>query len=668
MNIFRDFSIKRKLTLIAMLTSTISLLLVCIAFITYEVVIFQHRVLDELKVSAEMIANNCTAAIVFQDQETAGEILAALRIEDQIVSAGIFTADDRLFALYTRNGAVFNPATRIKTEQHRFDEKYLYLSHPIVLHDEEIGSIYIQYEMTEMKARLKQYATIVIVIFLLSLLVSLAIATNLQKIISKPILHIMRIAKKVSQEKDYSLRAIKESNDELGVLVDGFNEMLMQIQKRDMTLQRYQEELEHRVQERTEALQLEIMERKRAEHEKERIQAQLLQAQKMEAIGVLAGGVAHDFNNLLTAIQGCTNLAMEELGETHRVFDDLKEIQTATRRATDLTHQLLLFSRKQPMKAVMLDMNDCIKSLLKMFSRLIEEDIEIITEFEDDLWTVEGDRGTLEQVIMNLVVNAKDAMPRGGKIHIKSDNVIIDSFYCKSMPEARIGKYVRISVSDTGIGISNEDLRHIFEPFFTTKGIGRGTGLGLSVIYGIVKQHEGWINVYSDIGHGTTFKVYLPAVKVKKNNKEVKEPVLEALKGNGETILVVEDESNVREFSRKALTKYGYNTIIASNLEEAKKMYINEKDRLDLIFSDVVLPDGSGIELVDYILKDNPALRILLTSGYTDHKSQWPVIQQRGYRFLQKPYALADLLRIIRETIGNSAMVTDQQTEESSAA
>ena len=448
--------------------------------------------------------------------------------------------------------------------------------------------------------------------------------------------------------KDYSIRAVKENEDELGILIDGFNEMLTQIQQRDMALQKNQEDLEQRVEERTEALQQQIMERKRAEEEKGVIQAQLLQAQKMEAIGVLAGGVAHDFNNLLTAIQGCTNLVMEEIGDTHRVFVDLKEILIATKRATDLTHQLLLFSRKQPMKLVLLDLNKSIENMLSMFDRLLGENIEIQTEFGSDLWTLEGDRGTIEQVVMNLMVNARDAMPKGGTITLRTENVIVDEVYCKTVPEARIGRFVRLSVSDTGFGIDPEIIKHIFEPFFTTKGVGKGTGLGLSVIYGIVKQHNGWIDLHSEKGKGSDFNIYLPVVSVHEILEMEERSSIEGFHGEGEKILVVEDEKNVREFAIRALTKYGYHVFSSSNLEEARTVFQQERGKFNLIFSDVVLPDGSGIELVNEFLDTQPKMQIILTSGYTDQKSQWPIITDRGFPFLQKPYSLVDLLRKIR--------------------
>lgn len=394
-----------------------------------------------------------------------------------------------------------------------------------------------------------------------------------------------------------------------------------------------------------------ITERKHAEEEKEKIQAQLLHAQKMEAIGRLAGGVAHDFNNLLTAIIGHTDLAMMKVDEANPLYGDLKQIRLAAAYAADLTRQLLLFGRKQPMEFSSLDINRTIDNLLKMLNRLIGEDIAIKVDLEPNLWVVMADEGNIEQVIMNLAVNARDAMPEGGKLTIKTENVTIGEEDCKVIPEAREGKFVCLSVADTGVGMNKEIIGYIFEPFFTTKEAGKGTGLGLSVVYGIVKQHGGWITVFSEPGLGSTFNVYLPAFSVKKED-ETKETIsLHKLGGSGERILLVEDEERVREFLTEVLSENGYVVFEAATAQEALDIFEKEKRNFHLVFSDVVLPDKTGLQLVDKLFSLKPELKVLLGSGYTDSKSQWDLIYERGLRFIQKPYALFDLLRAIREVV-----------------
>lgn len=258
-----------------------------------------------------------------------------------------------------------------------------------------------------------------------------------------------------------------------------------------------------------------ILQRRRAEEEKERMQAQLLQVQKMQAIGTLVSGVAHEFNNLLGAIQGYTELAMEEIDEADPSYGYLKRIGFSAECGGSLVRQLLLVSLKQPMEPTLLNINRIVDHLVKMLKRLIREDIAINIDLEPDLWPVRADEARIEQLIMNLAVNAREAMPKGGKLTIKTENVTLSEDTCKVIPEARFGRYVRLSIADTGVGMDEEIMQHIFEPFFTTKEPGEGVGLGLSVAYGIVKQHEGWIDVHSEPGQGSTFVVYLPALAVK---------------------------------------------------------------------------------------------------------------------------------------------------------
>jgi two-component system cell cycle sensor histidine kinase/response regulator CckA len=406
------------------------------------------------------------------------------------------------------------------------------------------------------------------------------------------------------------------------------------------------------------ALGLDMTERLKAEKEKERIENQLLQIQKLEAIGTLTGGVAHDFNNLLTAITGCADMAIQRCRPGDPIYRDLREIQMAGNRAADLTRQLLLFSSKHPTRIVPLDFNLIIGDLLKMLHRLIGEDVGISTVLQPDLWTLRGDKGTLEQVIMNLTVNARDSMPEGGRITIKTENKVLDANYAKTVPDGRPGKFVKLSISDTGVGIDSAIMSRIFEPFFSTKAPGKGTGLGLSVVYGIVRQHSGWITVQSSPGEGSSFDVYLPAVKERIFIRSEEKIDLAEFQGNGERILAVEDAQGVQEFLRMALSENGYRVFTASNTAEALAMYRKHMGRFDLVFSDVVLPDRSGIELAEILLKENPKLKVLLSSGYTDQKSQWNVIQDRKYPFIHKPFSLVHLLKTVKEMI-HSLKVND---------
>jgi two-component system cell cycle sensor histidine kinase/response regulator CckA len=394
-----------------------------------------------------------------------------------------------------------------------------------------------------------------------------------------------------------------------------------------------------------------VTQRKRAEEEKDKMQTQLFQSQKMEAIGAVAGGVAHDFNNLMTAIQISTDLAMMRIDDSHDLYREFKEIRNSALRASGLIRQLLLFSRKHPMEFRTLDLNPIVDNLLRMLHRLIGEDIQLQSDLGSELQPVRADASNMEQVIMNLVLNARDAMPAGGTLVIKTQNVQIAPQDSMRLSNIKPGPYVCLSVSDTGIGMNSDTMEHLFEPFFTTKAPGKGTGLGLSVVYGIVKQHEGAIHVQSVPMKGTTFSVYLPVSQDRDAaDGEVRSSPLEFI-GNGQKILLVEDEDKVRESAAKAMTKCGYEVTLAGDAATAMEILQKENGRFDLVFTDVVLSGRTGLDLADEVLKSYPAMKILLCSGYTDQKSQWPIIRERGFRFLQKPYDLTSLLRAIQEAL-----------------
>jgi two-component system cell cycle sensor histidine kinase/response regulator CckA len=395
----------------------------------------------------------------------------------------------------------------------------------------------------------------------------------------------------------------------------------------------------------------EITSEKQIQAEKRSINTQLQQAQKMEAIGILTGGVAHDFNNILTAIQGSVEMALFHVTESEPIYRDLKEIQVASARAINLTRQLLLFSRKHPTVFKPVYLNGTIQNLLKMLKRLIGEDIHIETRLDTALWTIRADQSKMEQVLMNLVINAREAMPQGGIIRITTENVNLQSGIEKVMAESSPGDFIRLTVKDTGEGIEAGVLNRIFEPFFTTKGKSKGTGLGLSVVYGIIKHHKGWVDVHSEPGKGSVFNIYLPAIPEAMTESKVSRISIESLRGNGEHVLVVEDADDVRGFTISALREHGYQVTAVTNARDAWSLIQDQEAEYDLLFADVVLPDQSGIELVQTIRKHRKKIKTLLTSGYTDSKLQWPVIQRRKYPFLEKPYSLIQLLQAVKNVL-----------------
>jgi two-component system, cell cycle sensor histidine kinase and response regulator CckA len=388
----------------------------------------------------------------------------------------------------------------------------------------------------------------------------------------------------------------------------------------------------------------------RNRRDRTRLEEQFRQAQKMEAVGRLAGGVAHDFNNLLTVITGYSDLLLagQDLKESHR--SALEQIRRSAERGGALTNQLLAFSRPQPLQARPVRMNELALQMEKMFRRLIGEDIELVTIAAATEDTVEADPGRLEQVIMNLVVNARDAMANGGKLTIETGTVPLDGSFCAGQFGVEPGRYVVIAVTDTGAGMDSETQSHLFEPFFTTKKVGRGTGLGLATAYGIIRQSHGAIRFESELGKGTTASIYLPLVEDRKRAAAETVPPRIAPTG-AETVLLVEDEARVRKLILGILKAHGYTVLEATRGEEAIRLCKSRPGAIDLAVIDVVMPEMSGPDLARQIAPICPAMRVLYISGYTDEAVVHHGIPQSGVEFLQKPFLPEALLRKVREVL-----------------
>lgn len=393
-----------------------------------------------------------------------------------------------------------------------------------------------------------------------------------------------------------------------------------------------------------------VTERKIARKERLKLESQLQQAQKMESIGRLAGGVAHDYNNMLGVIMGHAQLALERLDQKQAVQGDLEEILKASYRSADITKQLLTFARRQTIRPKALELNQVIEQMLQMLDRLIGENIELVWLPGKNMWPVKMDPSQLDQILANLCVNARDAITEVGKITIETDKVVLDESFCKTHAGATPGDYVQLSVSDDGSGMDFATLGQIFEPFFTTKKDGKGTGLGLATVYGIVRQNDGFIHAYSEPGQGTTFKIYFPRffgqaeVQPKEQDTEVKS-------GNGERILLVEDEQAVRTLGEEMLKNLGYRVIPAGSPGEALKLASQTKDNIDLLITDVVMPEMNGRDFANRLLEQYPDIKVIFMSGYTAN-----VIAHRGVldddvNFLQKPFSLRDLASKLRSVL-----------------
>ena len=393
------------------------------------------------------------------------------------------------------------------------------------------------------------------------------------------------------------------------------------------------------------------IQRKRSKEDGLQIEAQLRQAQKMESLGTLAGGIAHDFNNILSAIMGYSELALQDAQVGAVSPQSIKEIHKAGERARDLVTQILTFSRKMEPDLKPIDLNQVVKQTEKMLTRTFPKMISIEHQLSDDLWLINADAGKMTQLLMNLCTNAHDAMPDGGQLVIETDNIALEPEYADQHAEAVPGNHVLLTVSDTGSGMDQETIDHIFDPFFTRKEVGKGTGLGLSTVYGIVKSHNGHIMCYSELGNGTTFRIYLPATGLDSVSEIPREEAMEDIQGSGETILLVDDEKPIREIGSKLLTRWGYQVIVARCGEEALKIYREYEGKIDLVLLDISMPGMGGYKCLKQLIVLNRELKIVVSSGYSLSGKLNDALTDGAAGFIPKPYSTMQMLKKVREVL-----------------
>jgi len=390
-----------------------------------------------------------------------------------------------------------------------------------------------------------------------------------------------------------------------------------------------------------------VSERKKAEEEKHKLETQLQQAQKMESIGTLAGGIAHDFNNILMGIQGNASLMLLKIESEHPNYEKIKNIEKYVQNGTELTKQLLGFARRGKYLIKATDLNEIIEKSSALFARTKKE-IRVQTNLHEDLWAAEVDRGQIEQVLLNLYVNAWQAMTNGGDLYLQTENVILDRSYVKPY-RVEPGRYVKISVSDTGVGIDKETQERIFEPFFTTKEMGRGTGLGLASVYGIIKSHGGYINVYSERERGTVFTIYLPASE-KEVPKETEIAPSVLIKGSG-TILLIDDEQMILDVGFELLEELGYTVMSAMSGQEAIDIFQKDQEKIDLVIMDMIMPGMGGGETFDRLKEINPDVKVLLSSGYSINGQATKILRRGCDGFIQKPFNMNQLAEKVQKIL-----------------
>jgi signal transduction histidine kinase len=496
------------------------------------------------------------------------------------------------------------------------EESLFFEEDPFQIESRIIGFVRITVDKVMLNTRLRELLVKGILLGILFLIVGSLATYLVVRGMTKPLNRLTEYVRTLGIEGDVEKVPV-ETNDEIGKLAEAFNDMLKSLKRREV--------------------------------EKEQLEEQLRNAQKMEAVGTLAGGIAHDFNNILTAIIGYGNILQMQIDENNPLRDKVEQILDAAQRAANLTQGLLTFSRKQLVEPRPVNVNESINSIQKLLTRLIREDIEIRVSLAEEDLVVMANPGQIEQALMNLVTNARDAMPDGGVLRIATESVELPGDFFKVRSRVMPGRYALLSVADTGAGMDKKTREKIFEPFYTTKEVGMGTGLGLSMVYGIIKQHEGYIDVSSKPGEGTVFRIYLPLIGPRVEEEEL--ATLAPPKRGDESVLIAEDNESVRMLSKEILEGYGYEVIEAVDGDDAISKYMENKEKIQILLLDVVMPKKNGKEVYEEIVKIRPDIKKLFMSGYTSDIIHEQGISDEGIDIIYKPLSPEVLLRRVRQVL-----------------
>jgi signal transduction histidine kinase/DNA-binding response OmpR family regulator len=647
-------SISRKYMLAVLVTTCAALFVAAAAMLVLDIRNYQTTWVGDLTAQTDILAQVSLPALEFNDPKAAKESLDQLKSRTRIYAAAVYQPDGTLFASYTRGSASDVQLPKMPVGSgHVIDNNKLEVFKHIERNGEAAGAVYIGAEYP-LNTQIKRYVKVLLAVMAGSLFVALLVSAWLQMAITKPILAVTDAVNQVIARRDFSKRVRKTTDDEIGVLVDAFNSMLAEVGNRSQALEASNKALQHEMTERQaaeEALRLlnNTLEERIVERttELEKAHAQLRQSQKLEAVGQLTGGVAHDFNNVLQVITGNLQLLKMSLAGNPETQRRLETAAFAADRGAKLSSQLLAFARRQPLQPVAANLSRILRGMDDLLRRALGESVQVETVVAGGLWTTLVDPHQLENVILNLAINARDAMKGEGKLTLELGNAMLDDDYVASEPDVSPGQYVMLAISDTGSGMPPEIMARAFEPFFTTKREGEGTGLGLSMAYGFVKQSQGHIRIYSEVGIGTTIKLYLP--RSTQPEVEINNMRSEPLVGGVETVLVVEDDAIVQATVVDMLSGLGYRVLKANDGQSALNI-LQSGIPVDLLFTDVVMPGPvRSVDLARQAKHLFPNIEVLFTSGYTQNAIVHGGRLDAGVELISKPYRREELARKVRQ-------------------
>ncbi len=658
-----NLPIRNKITLIVFCTAGLLIGLMAIAITAEKYFEYRHSLVEDMTTLAEIIGTNSTAALSFRDRVTANEILAALQAEADVIAACLLDDRGQLFATYERGQHAKTPLFRDELEalvqvttgnqEVRFQSGVLDLSRSIRLNGKRIGYIVIRTDLETLHQSIQRFVLTLIAFSLVLFAIAHLICTRLNHHIVGPITDLVDSMQSVSADQNYSVRVPVRSTDEIGSLVDGFNAMLTKIQERDEEIGRHREHLEDLVEQRTWDLRQSNENLSKEIEERKSVQSQLVHAQKMEAIGRLAGGVAHDLNNILSGVVSYPELLLMNMTPDDQLYNPLNTIMASGKKAAAIVQDLLTLARRGVKVEESVDLVELVNDYLSSpeYARLMSFHPLITVDMtaDDNMMNVIGSPMHLSKMIMNLISNAAEAMPDGGRVAI----CVTGLSYMNPLPgfpKWRKGPYVCLTVSDTGVGIAEADIHRIFEPFYTKKVMGRsGTGLGMAVIWGTIEDHEGHINVHSTEGLGTTFEIYLPA-REKTAVRQVADIVQQPIMGEGQSILVVDDSEDQRALAREILLHLGYCVEVAASGEAAVELL--KTRTFDLVILDMLMPPGmDGLDTYREIIRLRPGLKTIIASGFSESRRVREARELGVSAYVRKPYTVTQISDSIRSAL-----------------